>query len=289
MALCYDLHSHSVCSDGVLTPTALVQRAAIKGVDVLALTDHDVTSGISEARDAANRAGILLVPGVEISVTWNGHLIHVLGLGIDPVDDTLLQGLASLREQRLWRAMEMGKRFEKCGIEGVYAGARAYADGDVISRTHFARYLVEHGHARDMQDAFKRYLKRGKRCYVSCQWAPLEAAVSWIRAAGGQAVIAHPARYKLGQSLLKNLIGEFKELGGAGIEVVTSSHDHRDRITMARHANDFQMFASAGSDFHAPGNGWVELGKLPSLPEGCRPIWEPWPVNNRSKIATTLQ
>jgi predicted metal-dependent phosphoesterase TrpH len=274
---CYDLHSHSIYSDGVLSPGELLRRAATQGVDVLALTDHDVTTGIAEARTVAREVGIYLVPGVEISVTWQKRLIHILGLGIDPDDETLLLGLGGLRKQREWRALEMGKRFEKIGINGIYEGARKIAGGEVISRTHFARFLVEHNHVRDIQEAFKRYLKRGKRCYVSCPWASLEEAIDWITGAGGQAVIAHPARYEMGQTLLKALIGEFREAGGIGIEVVTSSHNHKDRMTMARHAQGFDLLASAGSDFHAPGNSWVELGKLPSLPPGCEPIWESWP------------
>lgn len=280
MTLCYDLHSHSTFSDGVLSPTELLNRAATQGVDVLALTDHDVTSGIAEAMAIAELLGISLIPGVEISVTWHKRIIHILGLGIDPVDIPLLQGLSGLREQREWRAIEIGKKFEKNGINGVYEGAKAFANGEIISRTHFARYLVAHHHARDMQDAFKRYLKQGKRCYVPCQGASLNDAVNWINGAGGQAVIAHPARYGLGQSLMKVLIGEFKELGGTGIEVVTSSHNQQDCLTMARYARDFNLLASVGSDFHEPDNGWVELGKLPSLPEGCQPIWQSWPVNS---------
>jgi 3',5'-nucleoside bisphosphate phosphatase len=288
MALCYDLHSHSLYSDGVLSPAELLQRAAAQGVDVLALTDHDVTAGIAEAAAAAESVGIHLIPGVEISVTWNKRLLHILGLGIDPSDHSLVQGLSSLRKQRDWRAIEIGKRFEKIGINGVYDGAKEFASGDVISRTHFARYLVEHHYARDLQDAFKRYLKQGKRCYVPCQWATLEDAVNWIRGANGQAVIAHPARYDLGNTLLTNLIGEFREIGGVGIEVVTSSHNHKDCQTMARHAKKFNMLASAGSDFHTPDSSWVELGKLPALPEGCEPIWQSWPASKQVANPTLL-
>jgi len=282
MTLCYDLHSHSMYSDGVLSPTDLLHRAAAQGVDVLALTDHDVTSGIAEARAVADSLGIYLVPGVEISVTWHKRIVHILGLGIDPDDESLLRGLSGLREKREWRALEMGKRFEKNGISDVYEGAKKLANGDVISRIHFARYLVEQNHVRDIQTAFKRYLRRGKRCYVPCQWASLEEAVNWICGAGGQAVIAHPARYELGNTLMKSLIGEFREIGGAGIEVVTSSHSRQDCLAMAHHAQNFKLLASAGSDFHSPDNSWIELGKLPALPEGCEPIWQAWPVNNRS-------
>jgi len=288
MALCYDLHSHSTYSDGVLPPTDLLHRAAERGVDVLALTDHDVTAGIAEAMSTAKSVGICLIPGVEISVTWHKRLIHILGLGIDPEDATLLQGLFRLHELRDWRAKEIGKRFEKNGINGVYEGAKAFTNGDIIGRTHFARYLVENNHARDIQDAFKRYLKQGKRCYVPCQWASLEEAVNWINGAGGQAVIAHPARYELGHTLMKSLIGEFRETGGAGIEVVTSSHSYRDCLTMARYAKDFNLLASAGSDFHGPGNSWVELGKLPSLPGDCEPIWRQWRIDHESEKASVL-
>lgn len=283
MALCYDLHSHSICSDGVLSPTDLLQRAVTKGVDVLALTDHDVTSGIAEAAATAQSLGVCLIPGVEISVTWRKRLLHIVGLGIDPGDEQLLQGLAKLREVRQWRAMEMGRRFEKIGINGVYEGARVLANGDIISRTHFARYLVGNHQAHDVQDAFKRYLKHGKRCYVPCEWASLDEAVGWITRANGQAVIAHPARYELGHALLNSLLGEFKEMGGAGIEVVTSSHNQQDCLSMANHAKKYKLLASMGSDFHEPGNSWIELGRLPSLPEGCDPIWQEWCVNNEHK------
>ena len=288
MALCYDLHSHSTSSDGVLSPSDLLQRAAAQGVDVLALTDHDVTSGIAEARETAESLGIYLIPGVEISVTWKKRLIHILGLGIDPDDVLLTQGLSRLREQRVWRAKEIGKKFEKIGINGVYEGAKAYSKGNVISRSHFAKYLVEHNYVSDTQAAFRRYLKRGKRCYVSCQWASLEEAVNWIRNANGQAVIAHPARYDLGITLMMSLIGEFKEIGGAGIEVVTSSHSRRECMAMAQYAKEFNLLASAGSDFHTPDNSWIELGKLASLPEGCEPIWQQWRIDHEYMKALAL-
>lgn len=274
----YDLHSHCIASDGTLTATELVTRAHDQGVTVLALTDHDVTDGLAEADVTARALGLTLIPGVEISVTWQLRTIHILGLNIDPDNPVLQQGLADLRVVRARRAEAMGMDLERRGIAGAYAGASELARGDIISRTHFAQFLIRQGYARDMQRVFKRYLVRGKPGYVDTEWAPLSAAVSWIRAAGGQAVIAHPARYKLSAALMPLFLTEFKNMGGVGMEVVSGSHSPDDYRTMADYARRFDLLASAGSDYHGPENPWLELGNLPALPAGCIPVWQEWRI-----------
>ncbi|MEW5756696.1 MAG: PHP domain-containing protein [Pseudomonadota bacterium] len=274
-----DLHSHSTASDGTLTPAQLVAKAAACGVAVLALTDHDTTSGLEEACAAAVGSPLVLIKGIEISVTWNYHTVHIVGLNIDPGHGALQQGLARLIEFRAWRAQEIGARLEKkAGIAGAYAGAQAYAKGALVSRTHFARFLLDRGHVRTMQDAFDRYLKRSRPAYVPGQWAGLEEAVSWINQSGGQAVIAHPARYPFTATKLRELLGAFKECGGAGIEVVSGSHSRDDYFVMANLARRFGLAASAGSDYHGPENPWLELGVLPELPAGCVPVWQSWNI-----------
>lgn len=272
----YDLHSHSLASDGTLTPSELVSRAAAAGVDVLALTDHDETRGLDEAAEAAAVHGIELVAGVEVSVTWSRQTIHVVGLHIDPTSSLLQQGLERLREFRNWRAEEMGRRLARHGIEGAYEAARDKAKGRIISRTHFAQFLAEQGHAASVRDVFKRFLKPNKPGHVSGEWATLEEALGWIHAAGGEAVIAHPARYAMTASKRRKLLGEFVELGGEGLEVVSGSHSRGDNFSMAQLAKKFGLKASAGSDFHGPENPWVELGRLQPLPDGCTPIWADW-------------
>jgi len=268
-----DLHTHSTASDGTLSPAALVQRAAAAGVEVLALTDHDTVAGLDEAAAAAAGAGLALVPGVEISVTWGGRTVHIVGLGIDAGCAVLREGLAGLLEYRRWRAEEIARRLAKAGYEGALEGARAYSNGTLIGRTHFARFLVERGAAADVRGVFQRFLVEGKPGHVHGEWTTLEQAVGWIRAAGGEAVIAHPARYKFTRTKVKRLIGELRECGGSGIEVVSGSHSRDDYFVYARHAREEGLLASAGSDYHGPEQPWIELGRLPALPDGCRPIW----------------
>lgn len=285
MSIRYDLHSHSTASDGTLSPSELVARAASAEVDVLALTDHDDTGGIDEARQAAVRAGICLIAGVEVSVTWGKQTIHVVGLNVDTDYQPLQKGLADSREYRNWRAEEMGRRLTKHGIEGAYEGAVARAHGRIISRTHFAHFLAENGHASSVRDVFKSFLKPRKPGYVPGDWASLEQALSWIHGAGGQAVIAHPARYTMSASKRRKLFGEFVELGGEGLEVVSGSHSKGDNFSMAQLAKNHKLLASAGSDFHGPENPWVELGRLQTLPEGCTAIWHDWGLDDDSARA----
>ncbi|WP_456375193.1 PHP domain-containing protein [Thiolapillus sp.] len=274
MSLNYDLHSHSTVSDGTLAPGELVKLAAESGVDVLALTDHDNVSGIAEARDAARTWNLKLVPGVEISVSWNGHTVHILGLNVDETNPALCQGLRQLCEYRSWRAEEIGRSLQREGIGGAYEGACELATGALVGRLHFARFLVQKGHAADLKEVFRKFLVKGRPGYVNGEWARLEDVLDWIQQAGGMAVIAHPARYNMTRSKLRRLIGEFRELGGRGLEVVSGSHSRDEYFTMARHARDFGLLASAGSDYHGPENPWIKLGQLPELPPGCEPVWE---------------
>jgi predicted metal-dependent phosphoesterase TrpH len=276
----FDLHAHSTASDGTLSPSELMTRAHAAGVEVMALTDHDTLEGLQEAADTAAGLGLGFVPGVEISVTWESVTVHIVGLGVDPADPTLQRGLASLREFRDWRAEEIGRRLAKHGVDGAFEGARERSNGRLISRTHFARFLVAEGHAKNVRDVFRHFLVSGKPGFVSGQWAGLGDALGWIRAAGGEAVIAHPARYRVTRSKLRRLIAEFAEHGGRALEVVSGSHSRDDYFTMAHHARDFGLAASAGSDYHGPEHPWIELGRLPELPPGCRAIWQDWPLNS---------
>ncbi len=269
---CYDLHSHSTASDGSLSPKALIARAIEHGVDVLALTDHDGTEGIIAAQQATQSTDLTLIPGVEISVSWGNGTVHILGLNIDPDNSELQQGLTAMRDFRVGRAYEIAKRLDKAGISGAYEGAKKYASEVMLGRLHFAKFLVEHNYAKNVQDVFKRYLVRGKPGYVPGEWTSLENAVNWINASGGQAVIAHPARYKITATKLRRLITDFKEVGGAGFEVVSGRQHPEEVKTLARLAEKFELFASCGSDFHTP-DSWAELGKLSPLPESCTPIW----------------
>lgn len=273
----YDLHCHSTVSDGTLTPTAVVERAASRGVDVLALTDHDEIAGLSEARWAAARTGIQFIDGTELSVSWRDITLHIVGLGIDPESPSLVEGMRSIRSGRLSRARLIGESLARAGIEGAFEGAARFAANEqLLSRTHFARFLVASGHVRDVREVFKRYLTPGKPGYVEHIWASLADAVTWIDGAGGQAVLAHPGRYKTDRTGMQELLAEFKELGGDGIEVLTSSHTHAQYSEYASYALRFGFLASCGSDFHGPGESWMDFGDLPPLPPGLTPVWHGW-------------
>lgn len=272
----YDLHTHSTASDGSLTPTQLVARASEQGVTHLALTDHDGTEGLEEARTAAEQCGITLIPGVEVSVSWHGATVHIVGLQLDQQNQTLQSGLSALRDYRRERARKIADKLEKAGIPGALEGAGQYASETMLGRVHFARFLVEKGHAKDMKDVFNRFLVKNKPGYVSGDWATLEQAVTWIREAGGQAVIAHPARYKMTNSKRRRLVAEFKSLGGEAIEV-SSGNQHPEEVrVMAKLAEEFELLASCGSDFHSPDNNWIELGKMTTMPPFVTPVWTQW-------------
>lgn len=273
----FDLHCHSNVSDGMLPPAELVARAAAQGVTVLSLTDHDDVAGLEAARAAALVHGIQLVNGVEISVTWGSHTLHIVGLGIDPAHPILKTGLEGIRHGRGARAEKMAVQLEKAGIKDSLQGAYQHAGNqNLIGRMHFARYLVAQGIVKDVRTVFKKYLVKGKPGYVSHQWAGLAEAVSWIVASGGQAVIAHPGRYQMGSGKMHELLEEFKNLGGVGIEVVTGSHTPEQYPQYALLAQKFGLLSSRGSDFHAPGEGYRDIGRLPPLPDLCTPIWHDW-------------
>jgi len=281
----YDLHSHSTESDGMLTPAALVQRAATRGVHVLALTDHDEVAGLAEARAAAGPAGIVLIDGTELSVSWGETTVHVVGLGIDPSCPVLVEGLASIRSGRRERGRRMGESLARAGIPGAFEGAlKLAANEKLLSRTHFARHLVENGHAKEVRDVFKRYLTPGRPGYVDHEWASLADAIGWIHAAGGQAVLAHPGRYKVTRKQLRTLLTEFKDAGGDGVEVITSSHTQAQFDEFATHARYFGLLASCGSDFHGPGESWMDLGDLPALPSTLTPIWHDWAQRHEASV-----
>jgi predicted metal-dependent phosphoesterase TrpH len=269
-----DLHCHSTVSDGTLSPTQLAERAKANGVALWALTDHDQLAGQREAAAAARAIGLDYLCGVEISVSFADETIHVVGLGIDPDDAALHQGLAHTRGGRNRRARAIGDSLAAVGITGAYEGAEALADNpDMVTRTHFGRWLVSTGVCRDTQEVFRNYLIDGKPGYVAQQWATLRDAVSWIRGAGGLAVIAHPARYKLSANEEWALFEEFKAHGGRGVEVLTASHTPAEAARYADAAREYGLLASRGSDFHAPGESRVELGTLPALPAGLTPVW----------------
>lgn len=275
----FDLHCHSLISDGLLAPSSVVERAARNGLQLLALTDHDDMSGLPEAHHAALACGIRLIDGVEVSATWrdaggNDTTVHVIGLGIDPHDTPLNLGLRSIRQGREARAATMAAALARVGIPDALEGAARYAkNANIIGRAHFARYLVEYGAARDIHAVFESYLVKGKPGYVSHSWATLQESVKWITGAGGIAVMAHPGRYRMSRQELRHLLGEFKEAGGTGIEVLSGSHDPEQVREMANLARHFGFLASAASDFHGPGESRVDLGELPGLPEDLTPIW----------------
>jgi predicted metal-dependent phosphoesterase TrpH len=270
----FDLHCHSTWSDGVLPPSQVVERAAARGVKALALTDHDELSGLGEAHAAAVGTGLRVIDGVEVSVTWNTHTLHIVGLAVDPQNNALVEGLRRNRSGRNERAERMAAQLESVGIRGTLEGARAYATNpELVSRTHFARYLVENGHARNTQAVFDRLLGTGKPGYVPHVWASLGEAVEWITAAGGLPVLAHPGRYKMEEHERATLLRTFRDLGGIGVEVVTGSHTPDQYGYWAKRAKEYGLLASVGSDFHGPRESFRDLGDLPPLPSNCAPIW----------------
>lgn len=272
-----DLHCHSNISDGVLTPPQLAARAKANGVAVWALTDHDEVDGIAEARAAATDLCMHYVPGVEISITWAGETVHIVGLQIDEANAALVSGLAATRNGRERRARDIAAQLAAHGIPDAYQGALKYVGNpDLISRTHFARYIIELGVQPSISEVFRHFLIEGKPGFVPHRWATLTEAVGWIRGAGGIAIIAHPGRYKYSDLAFGVLFDEFKQLGGTAIEVVTGSHSVDQYEYYAKVANAYGFLASRGSDFHGPGESRVDLGMLPPLPSSVRPVWHDW-------------
>jgi predicted metal-dependent phosphoesterase TrpH len=269
-----DLHCHSTVADGTLAPEVLAARAKANGVELWALTDHDELAGQRRAREAAHALGVAYLGGVEISVTFLDTTVHIVGLGVDADDEQLLRGLAATRGGREARAREMAVELAKVGIDGAYEGALRYVGNpELISRTHFARHLVESGVCSDTQDVFRRFLVEGRPGYVPHRWARLADAVTWIGGAGGVAVIAHPARYKFTPTEEYALFSEFKGHGGRAVEVTTGSHTSAEAERYAGTAREFDLLASCGSDFHSPDESRIDLGGLPPLPAGLTPVW----------------
>jgi len=269
-----DLHAHSTISDGTLAPGDLVERAHAHGVELFALTDHDEIRGVAAARAAAHDLGLAFVAGVEVSTTFAGHTVHVVGLGIDESHPALVDGLQRVRSGRLQRARDIAAGLAAVGIAGAFEGALQYAGNvDLVSRTHFARFLVERGIASDTREVFGRFLVEGRPGYVPHRWATLSDAVGWIRAAGGTAVLAHPGRYTLTETEHWALLSTFKEAHGAAIEVATSNHTADQVRQYARLACEFGLEASRGSDFHGPGESHAELGRVAAVPCSVTPVW----------------
>jgi predicted metal-dependent phosphoesterase TrpH len=275
-----DLHSHSTASDGTLDAATLAARAKANGVELWALTDHDELAGLAAARAAAEAAELPFVDGVEISVTFAGTTVHIVGLGIDPANEELMAGIAEVRAGREERAKQMGDGLAQVGIQGAYEGAMTFAPNpNLVSRTHFGRFLVASGIVADMHTVFRRYLTEGKPGYVEHRWAKLGDAVRWIRAAGGVAVIAHPGRYKFTPTEEYALFSEFQAHGGEGVEVVTGSHHAGDIVKYTDMALEFGMLASRGSDFHDPTESRLDLGLRPNplaLSLRLTPVWSRW-------------
>lgn len=272
-----DLHCHSTVSDGQLAPAEVARRAHANGVTLWALTDHDQLGGQQEARETAEALGMRYLAGVEISVTWAGRTVHVVGLNVDPHNQQLLDGLAATRDGRAARGEAIGEALAKAGIPNCYEGALRYVnDPKMISRTHFARYLVDEGFAQSTSDVFARYLGEGKPGFVGHRWSKLTDAMKWIREAGGEAIIAHPGRYTFTPTEFAALFDEFIELGGNAIEVVTGSHTPDQYREYAEVARRYDFYASRGSDFHGAGEGRIDLGLLPPLPSDLKPVWERW-------------
>ena len=270
-----DLHCHSVVSDGTLTPEVLAERAKTNGVELWALTDHDEIGGQKRAAAAAKAQGMKYLTGTEISVTFAGETVHIVGLGFDPDDADMVQGLKATRGGRTERAREMSDGLAKVGIKGAFEGALKFVGNpELISRTHFARFLVESGVCSETNEVFRKYLTEGKPGYVPHRWASLKDAVSWITGAKGMAIIAHPARYKFTPNEEYALFTEFKAHGGRGVEVVTGSHTAAEYVKYADTAKEFDLAASRGSDFHSPEESRIDLGTLPFLPGELTPVWE---------------
>lgn len=266
-----DLHSHSNASDGVLSPTALISRAKEQGIEVLALTDHDTVDGIAEAKTAAQQQQITLISGVEISTVWQGKTIHIVGLDFDETHPAMTELLQRQAQLRYARAVEIGERFKKFGLENAFAEAQALTSGEV-TRAHYARYLVNIGMVSNEGQAFKRYLSQGKPCYVKANWCDIPTAIEVIHQAGGIAVVAHPMRYQMTNNKIRTLIEDFQQWGGDAVEIA-GGVDHNQQKMLIQWLDKLSLSASVGSDFHYP-CGWIELGKNLTIPENVKAVWQ---------------
>lgn len=272
----YDLHSHSLCSDGVLSPRELVARAKEYGVTALALTDHDTLAGQAEAHAAANDLGILAISGIELSCQWSGVGVHIVGLNFDLQSPIITDAVAHQQHVRRERAEVIANKLAKLGMQGALEGAQRFAGDGSVGRPHFAKWLIENNHVPTMSAAFKRYLGAGKPGDVKQMWPTIGEAVSWISSSGGLAVLAHPDKYKLTRTKLNRLLLDFVEVGGRAMEVVSGKQTASVTQYMAHIADKHQLYASCGSDFHVPEQAWQELGQFGSLPSQCQPIWGLW-------------
>ena len=282
-----DLHSHSQCSDGSLSPADLVALAVRAGVKALALTDHDSVDGIREAQIAAEGTGLTLIAGVELSAIWGVHNIHVVGLQVDIQHAILKAGLAQQAGARAERGRQMGAKLEALGMKGAYEGALALASSpDGLSRTHMAQWLFDAGHVSTIQQAFDKYLGPRKPAAVPMPWASLADVVAWIKAAGGVAVVAHPGRYDMSRTKMRQLLADFKALGGDGMEVATATEKPDMVAYLGRLSQQLELLASQGSDYHGKPAPWIALGRFPTLPAGCVPIWTAWgwPAMNTESV-----
>ncbi|MEY2776657.1 MAG: hypothetical protein RLY30_755 [Pseudomonadota bacterium] len=274
-----DLHMHSTASDGVLSPAALVARGRDHGVDLMAITDHDTLDGLEEAEAAAHDLGVAFMNGVEVSVTWGGSTLHLVGLGFDRSHPALAGALRGMQTSRFARARQMDAALVASGLPSVMESALQFAGNpNLIGRTHFARALVEAGICKGVQEVFDRFLTPGKPGYVSHEWASLSDAMGWILAAGGTPVLAHPARYRLNDTAHWALMQEYMALGGQAIEVSTGSHTQDDTRRYQRLSVDLGLKASRGSDFHSPQESRCDVGRAPPLPDGTLPVWSDWAV-----------
>lgn len=271
-----DLHCHSTLSDGVLTPLELVALATRNQVAMLAITDHDFACEKPEAELLARQCGVQLIAGIELSCLWMGMGVHLVGLNLDYQSGALRQMVAHQSQARAERAHSIADKLAKLKIEGSYAGAQRLAQGGQIGRPHFAQYLVEAGYVKDVKAAFKRYLGAGKAGDVKCHWPDMEQGINWIKAAGGHAVLAHPAKYKLSRRKLGLMCRDFKEMGGTGLELVSGLQTKEITQYHARLCSELELYASCGSDFHGPATAWQDLGKCSPMPSGVTPIWSLW-------------
>ena len=278
MRLIYDLHTHTTASDGQLSPEELVIQAKACGIDVLAVTDHDTTSGIAQAVDEAHRQNIKLLPGIELSVSWMDKDFHIVGLDIDPDDKALKRSMQNTKGLREERAIEIGKRLVKSGVSNAYHEAREIAGDHTITRSHFARVLIKQGFAKDTREVFKKYLIHNKPGFVKTKWVEMVDVIELIKGSGGTAILAHPMRYNITASWLRRFLVAFKKSGGNGIEVVTGSSNADEIRTAASYAERFKLTGSAGSDFHGFDDSWITLGQLATIPKSITPVWEHWSV-----------
>jgi predicted metal-dependent phosphoesterase TrpH len=273
-----DLHSHTKASDGQLTAKELVERAANRQVNILAITDHDTVDGLIEAKQTIKDKNLklTLIDGIEITTNWLNHEIHVVGVNIDPQHPALIGLIIEQKEKREARAIEMGRRLEKAKIPGVYEAAKKLAGEGAITRAHFARHLVEIGIAPTFPKVFDKYLSRGNTGYVPHDWVSIEQAINVIHEAGGQAILAHPNHYKLSNKWIRQLLIDFKRLDGDAMEVAMGQQPPQTRQLLAMWSKEYDLLASQGSDFHFVGR-WRDLGRGLNLPESATPIWHNWP------------